>query len=373
MWNRKGNILCFLKKYEESQQCYDKVKELNPNDYENALIWYERGIIFYQLKVYEEAIQCYDKIIEICKKNHQVNIYTISHPRGMYNEAIDSYDKVIKKNPNNNTDLWYNKGLFLLKTRSHTSKDEYHNNKIEALKCYDKIIEINPNHAKAWIKKGLIYEKHLGISEGASVAAKISDIIENKTPNATFTSSDFQDFEDEYIYPDLIKFYDKAIEINSNCENNAVDVWLYLCYALAWRPIRYGSSSKKIGEIWVQIRDTDRQRQRLEKALDCLDKALECNSKYSDDPYIWASKGQTLFYYLGRCEEAIKYYDKALEIAPAYHDVLYCKQIALEKLGKDEDARKCFDQLKGIRTADYRPSLLKCDGTLLDDIVNEWW
>ena len=75
MWNRKGNILCFLKKYEESQQCYDKVKELNPNDYENALIWYERGIIFYQLKVYEEAIQCYDKIVEIYKKNHEVNIY----------------------------------------------------------------------------------------------------------------------------------------------------------------------------------------------------------------------------------------------------------------------------------------------------------
>ena len=38
MWNRKGNILCFLKKYEESQQCYDKVKELNPNDYEIKIL-----------------------------------------------------------------------------------------------------------------------------------------------------------------------------------------------------------------------------------------------------------------------------------------------------------------------------------------------
>jgi tetratricopeptide (TPR) repeat protein len=67
----------------------------------------------------------------------------------MYNEAIDSYDKVIKKNHNNNnTDLLYNKGLFLLNC-SHTSEHEYFNNKIEALKCYDKIIEINPNHAKA--------------------------------------------------------------------------------------------------------------------------------------------------------------------------------------------------------------------------------
>jgi tetratricopeptide (TPR) repeat protein len=71
-----------FKKNEESQQCYDKIKELNPNDYENAVIWYERGIIFYQLKVYEEAIQCYDKIIEICKKNHDVYIYIQSAIQG---------------------------------------------------------------------------------------------------------------------------------------------------------------------------------------------------------------------------------------------------------------------------------------------------
>ncbi len=260
----------------------------------------------------------------------------------MYNEAIESYDEVIKKNPNNNnTDLWHNKGLFILNS-SYASEDEYVHNKIEALKCYDKIIEINPNHVKAWIKKGLIHEKELG------------------------------------SYADAIKCYDKAIEINSNYADNAAaaaaaEVWLYLCYANAYRPDRrYGM-------------DGFNEREILEKALDCINKALECNSKYSDDPYIWASKGEILFSFLGRYEEAIKCFDKALEIDPAYYDVLSYKEIALKKLGKDEDARKCFDQRKilhldGQKDEDFinlkrnkYGALIKFDGTLLDDFVNEWW
>ena len=68
VWNRKGTILCFLKKYEESRQCYDKVKELNPND-DNAMIWHERGNAFYELKRYNEAIKCYDKIIEYMERS----------------------------------------------------------------------------------------------------------------------------------------------------------------------------------------------------------------------------------------------------------------------------------------------------------------
>jgi len=313
VWNRKGTILCFLKKYEESRQCYDKVKELNPNE-DNTMIWHERGNAFYELKRYNEAIKCYDKIIEICKKDPY-------SPRISCNEAIEAtkgYEKAIKKNPdsNNNTDLWYNKGLF----------HEHVRHKIEALKCYDKIIEINPNHVKAWIKKGLIHE-----GWGS--------------------------------WDDAIKCYDKAVEINSNYENNVADVWLHLCYIFA---IPYGCRL-----------DIDGPTERLEKALEFINKALSGESKYTDNPYVWRSKGEIL-HCLKRYDEAIKCYDKALEIDPNYNSALVYKEIAFQKLGKHEDARKCFDQRKSPDTTKkyeiLSNNIVIFDGTLLDRLVNDqWW
>ena len=98
----------------------------------------------------DEAIKCYDKIVDVYRKTPYTS-------RILCNEAIESYDTAIQKNLNNNNiELLYNKGLFLLHT--YASRDECINHAIEPMKCYDKIIEINPNHAKAWIKKGLIHE-----------------------------------------------------------------------------------------------------------------------------------------------------------------------------------------------------------------------
>jgi tetratricopeptide (TPR) repeat protein len=196
------------------------------------------------------------------------------------NKAIKFYDKAIKKNPNN-ADLWYNKGLFLC----------LHNDKVEALKYYDKIIEINPNHAKAWIKKGLIHDQLGSLTEA-------------------------------------IKCYDKAIEINSNYENNSAeaDVWLHLCYALALLPMRWPN--------------TEGKRERLSKALDCINKAIEYSSKYAGNPYIWTNKGMILWVLGSYDEEALKKcYDKAIEIDPNYE----------------------------------KHEVLSFDGPFLGNIVNEWW
>jgi tetratricopeptide (TPR) repeat protein len=268
----------------------------NPNHHNNAYIWYERGNTFYELKRYEEAIQCYDKIIEIlCHEEYPEFNYPLD-------KAIQSYNRVIKKNPDNNnttTQLLYNKALFLLNSGA--------GNKIEALKCYDKIIEINPKNAMAWIKKGSIQEW----SEGAKGLKPIRYIeINSKTFRLT---------NPNYVSRAYVKYYDKAIEINnSNYENNAVDVWLYLCYTLAYR------LSDLCGTDWKE--------ERLEKALYCINKALACKSKYAYNRDVWDGKASLLFF-LGRDEEAAKTHDKA---------------------------------------SDYG-EIIKFDGTVLDEIVNQWW
>jgi tetratricopeptide (TPR) repeat protein len=62
----------------------------------------------------------------------------------------------------------------------------------------------------------------------------------------------------------------------------------------------------------------------------------------------WNNKGLAL-YNLGKHEEAIKWYDKALEIEPNDDKAWYNKGLALDKLTKYEDARKCFDKAQQLR------------------------
>jgi tetratricopeptide (TPR) repeat protein len=59
-------------------------------------------------------------------------------------------------------------------------------------------------------------------------------------------------------------------------------------------------------------------KERLEKALYCISRALEYKSTYADNPYIWETKDHRLFF-LERYEEALKSYDKAQEIDPDYY------------------------------------------------------
>ena len=67
---------------------------------------------------------------------------------------------------------------------------------------------------------------------------------------------------------------------------------------------------------------------------------LETNAK---DATVWYNKGVTLGK-LGRYEEAIKCFDKVLEIAPKNALVWNSKGLALHNLGRYEEAIKCFDK-----------------------------
>ena len=57
----------------------------------------------------------------------------------------------------------------------------------------------------------------------------------------------------------------------------------------------------------------------------------------------WFSKGFAL-YELGRYEEAIECYDKAIELDPDYADAWKHKGDALYELGRYEEAIECYDK-----------------------------
>jgi tetratricopeptide (TPR) repeat protein len=83
---------------------------------------------------------------------------------------------------------------------------------------------------------------------------------------------------------------------------------------------------------------------RLEEALEAYDRAIELQSDYS---WAWARKGRTLRL-LARYEEALKCYNKALEIQPRYAFAWNGKGIVLERMGKQEQALACYETAASI-------------------------
>jgi tetratricopeptide (TPR) repeat protein len=77
-----------------------------------------------------------------------------------------------------------------------------------------------------------------------------------------------------------------------------------------------------------------------EEALKAFEKAIEINPT---DPEAWYNKGVALGK-LGKNEEALKAFEKAIEINPTDPEAWYNKGVTLSKLGKDEEALKAFEK-----------------------------
>ncbi len=76
------------------------------------------------------------------------------------------------------------------------------------------------------------------------------------------------------------------------------------------------------------------------EAIKCYDKALQIDP---NNALAWYWKGYS-FYELGNNEEAIKCYDKALQIEPIFLNALIAKANSFYELGNNEEAIKCYDK-----------------------------
>lgn len=79
---------------------------------------------------------------------------------------------------------------------------------------------------------------------------------------------------------------------------------------------------------------------RHEEAIECFDKALAVDRQYAP---AWSNKGAALRA-LGRHEHAIGCYEKALTIAPEYAAAWINKSNALAAIGRHDEALECFDK-----------------------------
>ena len=79
---------------------------------------------------------------------------------------------------------------------------------------------------------------------------------------------------------------------------------------------------------------------KYQEAIKCYDKSIEINPR---DAGAWNNKG-TALNTLGKHQEAIKCYGKALEITPRYFEAWNNKGVALGRFGKHPEAIVCYDK-----------------------------
>jgi tetratricopeptide (TPR) repeat protein len=87
---------------------------------------------------------------------------------------------------------------------------------------------------------------------------------------------------------------------------------------------------------------------KYQQAIECFDKAIEINP---DDISIWNSKG-TAFHYLSKYQQAIECFDKAIEINPNDADGWCAKGLSLDYLKEYQQAIECFDKAIEINPDD---------------------
>jgi len=103
---------------------------------------------------------------------------------------------------------------------------------------------------------------------------------------------------------------------------------------------------------------------KYDEAIECYDKAIEIDP---NNPVVWNNKGLAL-YHLDKHEEAIKCYDKAIEIDPNDADTWNNKGLALYHLDKHEEAITSYD--KAIEIDPNDADTWNNKGLALDSLYN---
>ena len=110
--------------------------------------------------------------------------------------------------------------------------------------------------------------------------------------------------------------------------------------------------------------DKLRDQKKHDKIIECCDKIIALKTPYQlnyglderekqiDDAYEWHVKGYSLAFGLGRREEALECYDKAIEIDPKDAATLFNKGLVLGRLDRHEEAVECYDKALEIDPKD---------------------
>jgi tetratricopeptide (TPR) repeat protein len=163
---------------------------------------------------------------------------------------------------------------------------------VQALECANKMLEIDPKNATAWSRKGAALRamEFLMYADEAMECFNKALEIDPDDANVWFNAAEVMssDFPSEEGFKEALRYYTKAIELNTKM----IDAW-----------VGKGNVFQRLGEH--------------REAIKCYDEALELNPSEKEAAEAWYEKGKALEK-LDEKKEARKCFEKAHELDPSY-------------------------------------------------------
>ena len=232
---------------------------------------------------------------------------------------------------------WFEKGRWLGESGKHK----------EALKCFEKTTELKPDRVLGWANRGYALDL-LGKNEES---LEYFDKAIELDPN-NFLPWEYKGMALGNLgkFEEAIKCFDKAVEIDPK------NILSWFRKGVAFHSI---ATEKMLGQSEISKEELeDLLKRQSENAIKCFDEAINLINMsdagasvisyvQETQPFLvkiklYLHKGITLVI-LHRPEEAIKCFDKVIELEPQDAQIWYLKSVALQELEKHEEANKCFE------------------------------
>ncbi len=297
----KGKLLNTFGKEEDAEECFVKIMEIVPY---NAASWYMQAEVLMEVFEYEEALNCCNKAIAKDVENfrywetkgriyynwgdYESQLSDINEEENVafydkYEDALECFDRSLKYY-SEYYDAWYGRGMALFNLERYD----------EAKICSEKCLELGPDKTETWVLMGNIF----------LMETRVEKSIECYDKALAINPCNIDALRFKIVILEAMNYFQQAVDC---CDKilavNPEDFW-----ALFYK-----------GLVYLYFLND------YEKAYNSFDKVPE---DYQSS-VVWFSKGECLFK-MTKYKEAVKCYDKALELEPGYPEAVEARKKSLD-------------------------------------------
>jgi tetratricopeptide (TPR) repeat protein len=329
-WNVRGIDLRNKGKYDDAIEAYNKAINIDPYF---SPAWSNKGTAFANQGNFDEAIEAHDKAITL---NQQAAMLLNSKVYALFNRH--SHEGDVKALNRRSAKAFTNKGA-TIQIQGKALRDRGDNllaqgKYTDSIDAFDNAIEYDSREVGAFSNKGSSLAA-LGKDDRAIEAH--DKAIELKPLSPKVWNNKGEALMRQKKYSEAIEIFDRGIEAFNKKEELATEDGNEL------------GLNKIAATIWcnkgMALEALGKNNKAYNEAMKAYDKAIELNPQKLD---AWFYKG-VIFHNIGKYTKAVQSYDKALEINPRDHNVLTNKGWSLYQSGYKSRAIKCFDRSIDVR------------------------